>query len=77
MKWSIPTSVRLTAAFSVGVLLDLYAHSIIYDPENLKRAHLTSAAESYRLGCVEQTKDWSTCTKKMTKFMKELEDAVY
>ena len=77
MKWSIPTSVRLTAAFSVGVLLDLYAHSIIYDPENLKRAHLTSAAESYRLGCVEQAKDWSACTKKMTKFMKELEDAVY
>ena len=77
MGWSLPISVKLTLAFSVGVLLDLYAHSIIYNPENLKRAHLTSAAESYRLGCVEQIKDWSACTKKMNKFMKELEDAVY
>lgn len=77
MKWLMPISIKLALAFSVGVLFDLYVHSIVYDPAQLKRAHLTSAAESYRLGCVEQIFDWAQCTRKMEAFMEDLDRALY
>jgi hypothetical protein len=77
MKWSIPISIKLTLAFSVGVLFDLGVHSVVYDPAQLKRAHLTSAAESYRLGCVEQIFDWKLCTRKMEAFVEDLDRALY